>query len=78
MVDEAVDHGGYLKAEQRLGRLSDGTDITTLALALVGTVHHLLMTSWAGTQNPREQAERLVSLLVGSGPNGAAGTQDVP
>jgi AcrR family transcriptional regulator len=68
----------YLEAEQRLGRLADGTDITTLALALVGTVHHLLMTSWSGTQNPREQAERLVALLVGSGPNGAVGAQDAP
>ncbi|MFD6431680.1 TetR/AcrR family transcriptional regulator [Streptomyces venezuelae] len=55
----------YLDAEKRLGRVADGTDTATTALALVGTVHHLLMTGgWAGAPDPREQAERLVALLV--------------
>ncbi|WP_409235155.1 TetR/AcrR family transcriptional regulator [Streptomyces sp. PA5.6] len=55
----------YLDAEVRLGRVPDGTDTATTALALVGTVHHLLMTGgWAGAPDPREQAERLVALLV--------------
>ncbi|MGW1377503.1 TetR family transcriptional regulator [Streptomyces sp. NPDC002446] len=57
----------YLDAERRLGRLADGTDTTTVALALVGTLHHLLMTGWAGTPDPRGQAERLVALLIGEG-----------
>ncbi|MEV0375199.1 TetR/AcrR family transcriptional regulator [Streptomyces sp. NPDC050636] len=60
----------YLDAEQRLGRLTDGTDTATVALALVGTVHHLLMTGWAGTEDPREQTTRLVFLLVGAGGKG--------
>lgn len=68
----------YLQAEKRLGRLADGTDTPTVALALVGTVHHLLMTSWAGTADPRRQAERLVALLVDAAPEGAADAQDVP
>ncbi|MEU5895064.1 TetR/AcrR family transcriptional regulator [Streptomyces venezuelae] len=55
----------YLDAEVRLGRVADGTDTAMTALALVGTVHHLLMTGgWAGAPDPREQAERLVALLV--------------
>ncbi|MHC0429286.1 TetR family transcriptional regulator [Streptomyces sp. O3] len=57
----------YLDAELRLGRLPDGTDTATVALALVGTVHHLLMTDWSGdAPAPREQTERLVTLLVGA------------
>ncbi|GGX52878.1 TetR/AcrR family transcriptional regulator [Streptomyces noursei] len=69
----------YLDAEQRLGRLADGADTTSLALAVVGTVHHLLMTSWAGAPDPRDQVERLVALLAGAAgadPNGTAATQD--
>ncbi|WP_030776327.1 TetR/AcrR family transcriptional regulator [Streptomyces sp. NRRL S-920] len=54
----------YLDAELRLGRLADGADTAAMALALVGTVHHLLMTGWAGPPDPREQTERLVALLV--------------
>ncbi|MEU6992131.1 TetR/AcrR family transcriptional regulator [Streptomyces sp. NPDC046465] len=54
----------YLDAEQRLGRLPDDTDTATTALAVVATVHHLLMTGWAGAPDPREQTERLVALLV--------------
>ncbi|MFH8611589.1 TetR/AcrR family transcriptional regulator [Streptomyces sp. NPDC018029] len=54
----------YLDAELRLGRLPVGTDTATTALALVGTVHHLLMSGWAGTPDPRGQIERLVALLV--------------
>ncbi|REK84865.1 TetR/AcrR family transcriptional regulator [Streptomyces inhibens] len=63
----------YLDAERRLGRLADGTDTTSVALALVGSVHHLLMTSWAGAPDPREQVERLAAQLVG----GATAAEDV-
>ncbi|WP_055566587.1 TetR/AcrR family transcriptional regulator [Streptomyces atriruber] len=64
---DAIQHAltDYLDAELRLGRLPDGTDTATAALALVGTVHHLLMTGgWAGAPDPRAQTERLVALLV--------------
>ncbi|MFD4631525.1 TetR/AcrR family transcriptional regulator [Streptomyces sp. NPDC058284] len=55
----------YLDAELRLGRLPDGTDTATTALALVATVHHLLMTGgWAGAPDPREQTGRLIALLL--------------
>ncbi|MFD8644153.1 MULTISPECIES: TetR/AcrR family transcriptional regulator [Streptomyces] len=56
---------GYLDAESRLGRIPSGTDTATAALALVGTVHHLLMTSGpSGLPEPLQTAERLVTLLV--------------
>ncbi|KUL38159.1 TetR family transcriptional regulator [Streptomyces sp. NRRL F-4489] len=66
----------YLDAERRLGRLANGTDTTAIALALVGTVHHLLMTGWAGAPEPREQARRLTAMLAraagaGDGPSGS-------
>ncbi|MEU9042935.1 MULTISPECIES: TetR/AcrR family transcriptional regulator [unclassified Kitasatospora] len=53
----------YLEAEQRLGRVRADADCAMLALALVGTVHHLLMhgdRSADGAQLVR----RLVDALV--------------
>ncbi|BDM74014.1 TetR family transcriptional regulator (plasmid) [Streptomyces nigrescens] len=55
----------YLDAERQLGRLADGTDGHAIALALVGSVHHLLMTGWAGAPDPREQVRGLIAQLVG-------------
>ncbi|MEU9115293.1 TetR/AcrR family transcriptional regulator [Streptomyces sp. NPDC048483] len=63
-VEEAV--AAYLRAEQRLGRLAPDADTGAIALALVGTVHHLLMTGWSGAPDPRTQAERLVAMLAGA------------
>ncbi|MFG2985712.1 hypothetical protein ACGFYQ_31395 [Streptomyces sp. NPDC048258] len=63
-VQDAV--AGHLDAESRLGRIPSGTDTATTALALVGTVHHLLMTSASDGPEPRQIAERLVSLLAGA------------
>ncbi|WP_307714878.1 TetR family transcriptional regulator [Streptomyces sp. V4I23] len=54
----------YLDAERSLGRVPAGLDTAAAALALVGTVHHLLMTTWPGAPDPREQVERLVPLLI--------------
>ncbi|MFJ3698195.1 TetR/AcrR family transcriptional regulator [Streptomyces sp. NPDC090052] len=68
-IQDAIN--AYLEAEQRLGRIADSTDTTSVALALVGTVHHLLMTSWSGTLDPQDQAKRLVALLVDSDPSGS-------
>ncbi|MFI9201575.1 TetR/AcrR family transcriptional regulator [Streptomyces sp. NPDC053048] len=62
VIQDAVT--SYLDEERRLGRLAKETDTASVALALVGTVHHLLMTSWAGAPDPREQTERLVAQLV--------------
>ncbi|NWF27868.1 TetR/AcrR family transcriptional regulator [Streptomyces sp. PKU-EA00015] len=54
----------YLDAERSLGRVPADLDTAAAALALVGTVHHLLMTTWPGAPDPREQVERLVALLT--------------
>ncbi|MFF1924249.1 TetR family transcriptional regulator [Streptomyces sp. NPDC058221] len=56
----------YLEAEQRLGRLAAGADTAAVALAVVGTAHHLLMTGWPGAPDPREQMRRLITLLTGA------------
>ncbi|MEU0857117.1 TetR/AcrR family transcriptional regulator [Streptomyces griseofuscus] len=69
-IQEAVT--GYLEAEQELGRVAGSVDPGTAALAIVGTAHHLLMTSWPGTPDPRPAMTRLVAALV-DGPDGPAG-----
>lgn len=56
----------YLDAEQRLGRLAVGTDTAAVALAVVGTAHHLLMTVRPGAPDPREQMRRLTAMLAGA------------
>ncbi|MET9885594.1 TetR/AcrR family transcriptional regulator [Streptomyces sp. NPDC006430] len=56
----------YLDAEQQRGRLGPGTDTGSVALALVGTLHHLLMTGRPGVPHPQDQVERLVHALTGS------------
>jgi AcrR family transcriptional regulator len=61
-IQEAIT--GYLKNEQRLGRVAATIDPHTVALAIVGTAHHLLMTSWPGTPDPRPPMTRLVAALV--------------
>ncbi|MFF4953250.1 TetR/AcrR family transcriptional regulator [Streptomyces chattanoogensis] len=68
VIQEAVT--GYLEAERRLGRVADTVDPPTASLALVGTAHHLLMTNWPGTPDPRAEMTRLVAFLVGSPPEG--------
>ncbi|RRQ76568.1 TetR family transcriptional regulator [Streptomyces griseofuscus] len=69
-IQEAVT--GYLEAEQELGRVAGSVDPGTAALAIVGTAHHLLMTSWPGTPDPRPAMTRLVAALI-DGPDGPAG-----
>ncbi|WP_219664345.1 TetR/AcrR family transcriptional regulator [Streptomyces bambusae] len=54
----------YLDAERGLGRIGPDTDTGSVALALVGTLHHLLMTSRPGGSAPHEQAERLIRTLT--------------
>ncbi|MCX4643204.1 MULTISPECIES: TetR/AcrR family transcriptional regulator [unclassified Streptomyces] len=64
----------YLDAEVERGRLAPATDTTATALALVGTVHHLLMTTWGDTaRDPGEQTERLVTMLLGPTTGGSIG-----
>ncbi|MEV7615813.1 TetR/AcrR family transcriptional regulator [Streptomyces sp. NPDC089799] len=69
-IEEAV--ADYLRAERETGRVPRRVDPGTAALALVGTCHHLLMTSWPGTPDPRPAVRRLVAQLVDE----QDGTQD--
>ncbi|WP_055584991.1 TetR/AcrR family transcriptional regulator [Peterkaempfera griseoplana] len=61
-VQESV--AGYLEAERALGRVPSGADTATMALALIGTVHHLLMTHAGQEAEIQRQLGRLVGLLV--------------
>jgi AcrR family transcriptional regulator len=56
----------YLSAEQRDGRLPADADAATIALALVGTTHHLLMTRSPGQgEDAKATTGRLLAVLVG-------------
>ncbi|MFI9202927.1 TetR/AcrR family transcriptional regulator [Streptomyces sp. NPDC053048] len=54
----------YLQAEQRLGRVPGSEDCAALALAVVATAHHLLMTAWPDGPDPRERLRHLVTSLT--------------
>lgn len=55
----------YLEAERRLGRLTEGIDPQAVALALVGALHHLVLT--AGDLDDRLRPA--IAALVGSTAN---------
>ncbi|MFD3517414.1 TetR family transcriptional regulator [Streptomyces sp. NPDC058657] len=64
---DAIQHAftAYLQAEQRGGRLHAGADAATIALALVGTTHHLLMTRIPGQgQDAKATTGRLLAVLL--------------
>jgi hypothetical protein len=54
----------YLEAEQQLGRISPDADTATLALALIGTVHHLFLTHRADPSNLSGSVHRIVAALL--------------
>lgn len=57
----------YLQAEQHAGRLPADSDADTIALALIGTTHHLLMTrSPAPATDTAVTVQRLLAVLLGS------------
>lgn len=65
---DAIEHSftAYLQAEQGRGRLAPHADAATIALALVGTVHHLLMTRAPdGGTDVHGTTERLLTALLG-------------
>jgi EmrB/QacA subfamily drug resistance transporter len=53
----------YLDAERRAGRIAERADTAAAALALVGIVHHLLMTGTDDRRQAGERAGQLVGLL---------------
>jgi AcrR family transcriptional regulator len=55
----------YLDAEKKTGRVSPDADTGTLALAVIGTVHHLFMTDRADAPRLRGRVHRVVETLVG-------------
>ncbi|MFG3547561.1 TetR/AcrR family transcriptional regulator [Streptomyces sp. NPDC047725] len=61
-IQEAIT--GYLEDEQKLGRVAETIDPDTVALAVVGTAHHLLMTGGPDAPDPRPVMRRLVAALV--------------
>ncbi|MGQ4440408.1 TetR/AcrR family transcriptional regulator [Streptomyces violaceoruber] len=54
----------YLEAERELGRVARTVDPPSVALAVVGTAHHLLMTGRPDAPNPRPLVTRLIATLV--------------
>jgi AcrR family transcriptional regulator len=82
-VREAIDAGApgfdeieraftaYLNAEKALGRIAADVDTEAFALALVGTVHHLLHEYSPGAPLPGGRIARVVAaLVVGMSPPG--------
>ncbi|WP_371480984.1 TetR/AcrR family transcriptional regulator [Kitasatospora sp. NBC_00315] len=61
-VEDAL--AAYLEAERELGRVAPQTDAAALALAIVGTVHHLLMIGGWGAEDPAERMRRCVAALA--------------
>ncbi|MEU1077105.1 MULTISPECIES: TetR family transcriptional regulator [unclassified Streptomyces] len=74
---DAIQHAftAYLQAEQRGGRLPADADTATIALALVGTTHHLLMTrppaggENAKGENAKATIRRLLAVVLRGAPN---------
>lgn len=54
----------YLEAEKNTGRISSGADTETLALALIGTVHHLFMTYRGDAPHLLVRVRRVVETLI--------------
>ncbi|WP_344606954.1 TetR family transcriptional regulator [Streptomyces glaucus] len=66
---DAIQHAvtAYLQAEQHDGRIPADSDAATIALALVGTTHHLLMTrSTAPATDTAVTMQRLLAVLLHS------------
>jgi AcrR family transcriptional regulator len=55
----------YLEAERRLGRLTEGIDPQAVALALVGALHHLVLTA----SDLDDRLRPAIAALVGSTAN---------
>lgn len=54
----------YVEAEKKLGRVATDVDAETVALTIVGTVHHLFMTGRARGPALRKRVRRIVDVLL--------------
>jgi hypothetical protein len=59
-----AEFAAYLEAEKRLGRIAADADTQTLALAVIGTVHHLLSTGQAEQPDLHAQVGRIITTLL--------------
>jgi AcrR family transcriptional regulator len=55
---------GYLRAEQKLGRLPATADADTVAFTLIGAVHHLFFTA-SGSEPDLDRVRGIVTTLLG-------------
>lgn len=87
-VEEVLGHGAagldavrtgvttYLSEERRRGRLAPGADHDAIALALIGTLHHLLLTGTTDGKDTRDRIAardriaRVAAALVGTPASG--------
>lgn len=56
----------YLQREQQFGRVEDGADIEATAVALVATVHQLLLMPRSDEQAASDVLRRVIAVLVSS------------
>jgi AcrR family transcriptional regulator len=63
---EAIERSfaAYLESEKEFGRIAADADTAALALAIVGTVHHLFMTRRSNGPTQRDRVRRIVDALV--------------
>ncbi|MGN9845255.1 hypothetical protein ACTMTI_44760 [Nonomuraea sp. H19] len=54
----------YLRAEQEHGRIHADADVESLALALVGTAHQLLLTRGPQAPDLRDRMRRTTTALI--------------
>lgn len=65
-VLEDIEHAfaTYLAAEKERGRVAADADLEAIALAIVGTVHHLFVTRLSSGPAQREHVRRTVDALI--------------
>jgi AcrR family transcriptional regulator len=68
----------YLRAEKRLGRISPDADVETLALALIGALHHLFVSGRAGPNLAQRVDQIVLALFRGVVTQPIASTTDGP
>jgi AcrR family transcriptional regulator len=64
LTDIEREFAGYLDAERELGRIAADADTATLALAVIGTVHHLVVTDRAGAAGLADRVRRIISTVL--------------